>query len=719
MRELPSELVLQILGELPFGDLARCSAVCKLFHSLIQSSASLQYSSHLGAEGYVDGPPSEVAVAERLARLERHRKAWHDLSWSRTVKYDMPSSSAGLYELYGGVFARGSQNSLDFVELPSTIRQTEGHSFRHPFEFPVGDFTMDPSQDLLVLAERRHRKSLSSLDPPFRVHIRTLSTNLPHPLAKVPIIEQSVVPHVETRYTFNITILGGSVGVFFRADYERTSPPSLFVVWEWTTGFIRSMKSFTQMDVPETFSFLSPDAFVLPRLPQPEGAHTTYVTPLLEIYTMHANGDESHPLYPRPVLEATFLLPYMRGHLHGNVPIFKSRSDPAPVYAPRFPAKSQSSHSSPSTLSASGGPQSQGEDGEGRSAQRPFYVAPENRIICFSVTPLLAEATVLFTYASTLLSYKKFLSQPPSSSPSPEMDMDPTPSNIFTHLITPLNSPLSFLDPSPASLDAVLANASNSTGPTPPTQAGLLRIPWATWGPPNARWILGPINLGNYECYVYGTRFVHGVQREVRPFPWWRRVRVLDFNPVGVRRAQMEEKREDDEKKSGLEGTGRSSRRRGSDEMNASDHEMGEDFYADGIVDGDSDLDMEDWESESDEGDDVMWEVGVDDDDDGHEGANDSDEDPDHFDQPVWSFLPPDADPDLDSAPNAQPETECRTVTETSVIRGGGFFLTDVHSSLPYREITKQVPHASYDFMIDDERIICLRDEMNAWVHTM
>ncbi|KDQ09369.1 hypothetical protein BOTBODRAFT_529644 [Botryobasidium botryosum FD-172 SS1] len=640
------------------------------------------------------------------------------------MQYIMPSAS--LYELYGGVLARGSRDSLTFVELPSNIRQTEVDSIRHSFEFPVGDFTMDPSQNLLVLVEKRQRRTPLALNPPFRVHIRTLSTNSPHPLAKDPIFEQSIAPYVEADYSFNISILGESVGVLFSGSHQRASTPSLFVVWDWTTGFIRSTMKFTYLDAPDTFSFLSPDAFVLPHFPRSylimEEEDMSHGTPLLAVYTMHANGDESHPLYPRPIQVATFLLPPM--HAHAQVPRFKCRSDPAPVYVPRYPARSQKQSSSveASASSASGSAQPQdGNGGRGDRVQRPFYVAPENRIICFSM-PLQVGYPVLFTHASTLLSYKKFLSKSPSSAPS-EMDANPPPSTIPPSMFDPPNTPSNVFDPNPAPPDLnpttnnpIPANSeiNSSTdaniNSNPPTQAELLRIPWATWGPPNTRWLEGSLNFGSYECYVYGTRLVHGVDpEEGLTVPRYRSVRVLDFNAVGVRRAHKEKT----EKRGKTENRrNRSANRRwGSEEMDIDDDEVAEhNTHAGEVDDGDIEIDIEHSDGESDEDDEDVWEDG----DEAGAGDDDDSDSTGEFDAEDAALVAY-----SDSDPDAQPRAKCHTVTETSVIQRGHLFLADVHSSLPYREITKRVPRASYNFMIDDERIICLTNDRQVWVYTM
>jgi len=61
-----------------------------------------------------------------------------------------------------------------------------------------------------------------------------------------------------------------------------------------------------------------------------------------------------------------------------------------------------------------------------------------------------------------------------------------------------------------------------------------------------------------------------------------------------------------------------------------------------------------------------------------------------------------------------------QNVLSSSTIRKGPVFIDDVHSSLPYRAITKSVPHRWFSgVMLDDERIICLSSDGVFWVHTL
>ena len=65
----------------------------------------------------------------------------------------------GVWELYGGVLAQAIDDStLSFTQLPSEIRGIPSKSWVvKSLPGPIRDFVMDPSQDLLVIAERQQR----------------------------------------------------------------------------------------------------------------------------------------------------------------------------------------------------------------------------------------------------------------------------------------------------------------------------------------------------------------------------------------------------------------------------------------------------------------------------------------------------------------------------------------------------------------------------------
>lgn len=101
-----------------------------------------------------DGPPGEFSAPDRLARLKLRQAAWDCLKWTNDRRIDMLVGQ--VWELYGGVLAQSTPDRVIFFrQLPSHYRGIEEKTWTvDASEFNMRDFSMDPSQDLLVVAER-------------------------------------------------------------------------------------------------------------------------------------------------------------------------------------------------------------------------------------------------------------------------------------------------------------------------------------------------------------------------------------------------------------------------------------------------------------------------------------------------------------------------------------------------------------------------------------
>lgn len=109
-------------------------------------------------------PPScAPPYASRLKRLRDRERAWKTLSWSAQHNLKLPPTGS-VYEFVGGLYGNGKEDdsrataSISFLELPSTdtVLLEDGlpklKTWTHPMsDVTIIDFTMDPSQDLLVL----------------------------------------------------------------------------------------------------------------------------------------------------------------------------------------------------------------------------------------------------------------------------------------------------------------------------------------------------------------------------------------------------------------------------------------------------------------------------------------------------------------------------------------------------------------------------------------
>lgn len=99
-----------------------------------------------------NGPPGDLSTHERLKLLRTYEASWKNTEWNEHTT--VPSPNGSLWELNGNVWAhsRGS-DAIDFVQLPSRLRGIPIRQWTLKFDFVPRDFSMDPSQDLLVTVE--------------------------------------------------------------------------------------------------------------------------------------------------------------------------------------------------------------------------------------------------------------------------------------------------------------------------------------------------------------------------------------------------------------------------------------------------------------------------------------------------------------------------------------------------------------------------------------
>ena len=123
--------------------------VNNFFKSLVDETTTFQYRIALFASGMEDGPPGDMTTSERLDLLRKYEVSWKTIEW--TEHNTLISGMDGVWELYGNVWAHSKERDVvEFLQLPSRIRGIPMQQWTLKFDFDVRDFTMDPSQDLLV-----------------------------------------------------------------------------------------------------------------------------------------------------------------------------------------------------------------------------------------------------------------------------------------------------------------------------------------------------------------------------------------------------------------------------------------------------------------------------------------------------------------------------------------------------------------------------------------
>lgn len=139
---------------------------------------------------------------------------------------------------------------LYFYQLPSHNR---GMEYKHWIISDLGvdtqNFTIDPEQDLLVLAEA----SDAAQEPQFlNLHLRSMSNNEVHPKTShgcSVLVYHPLSRLVPARLLLNLEVFGHLLAVAFHSRGRYI--PSYVVVWNWTTG--------TELLVSETDRF--PEVF--------------------------------------------------------------------------------------------------------------------------------------------------------------------------------------------------------------------------------------------------------------------------------------------------------------------------------------------------------------------------------------------------------------------------------------------------------------------------
>lgn len=110
-----------------------------------------------------DGLSSSLCAADRLERLNQRQAAWDELTWAEDKCIE--TLTGQVWELYGGVLALSTadRRTLSFRQLPSHHRGIEEKTWTVDVSnLNLRDFTIDPSQDLLVIVGRPRRVYVST-----------------------------------------------------------------------------------------------------------------------------------------------------------------------------------------------------------------------------------------------------------------------------------------------------------------------------------------------------------------------------------------------------------------------------------------------------------------------------------------------------------------------------------------------------------------------------
>ncbi|KAF9075877.1 hypothetical protein BDP27DRAFT_1415037 [Rhodocollybia butyracea] len=264
--QFPTELLYIIFEELDIFSLLQCTQVCKQIHSLLKDSLAVRYKTLLAVSGMRDGPPDTISTSERYEKLQAHQDAWNQLRWApESLCY--PMSTMRLWELAGGVLALYDldQRLFKLVQLPSSHRGLDHREWEiHDIDIQMGDFTMNPSADLLVIVAR-DSVDLNKNVTVFKIRLLSLETGQPHPQARQPelLVESSTV---DQNWTYEVRILDEHLAILFRPDDSDAE----LSAWNWNNGCMIKIFAFFN-----SFSFLTKNLIVLSSIWASDLAHET------------------------------------------------------------------------------------------------------------------------------------------------------------------------------------------------------------------------------------------------------------------------------------------------------------------------------------------------------------------------------------------------------------------------------------------------------------
>ncbi|KAF8905740.1 hypothetical protein CPB84DRAFT_1771078 [Gymnopilus junonius] len=191
----------------------------------------------------VDGR-SDVPLPDRLSRIRDLRVNWGNLIWEGykdlpldISEYRSHDFAAGVLAILAGKSLKGCGRTLEY-ESP---------------EIPFGDFSIDPTQDLLVFLQNDARG---------QVHLRTLSTNESHPGAQEHVLNFLISsdPDSVVRIRKAFLHIASNVLALFIVHWHNARR---LLIWDWHNGALIYDSGEDFGPNIQYFSLLNRSSFVL------------------------------------------------------------------------------------------------------------------------------------------------------------------------------------------------------------------------------------------------------------------------------------------------------------------------------------------------------------------------------------------------------------------------------------------------------------------------
>ncbi|KAH7343137.1 hypothetical protein B0J17DRAFT_641165 [Rhizoctonia solani] len=282
---LPPEIIIRFLDFTNLATVKSCRQVCRQLCELIDANIYLQFRLLLDDMGYQPpiNPREDLSLAQMMQALRENRDGWQlltDLELRTPLFIKIEPENMLYYSFVDGLFAHtlgvpkpdeGFDATIHFHQLASINKGTEYRHWHHPVDCNISYIAIQPELDLLVLLSYQGNHSApDSLS--YQIHLRTISTNDPHPLAVFPIINLDITRASQYRLGFqdNINIVqthGRMVGIRFCGTHHPERTP-LIMVWDWVDGIEVAHLELQPAGKIYSMTFISEEYFVIPEFPE-------------------------------------------------------------------------------------------------------------------------------------------------------------------------------------------------------------------------------------------------------------------------------------------------------------------------------------------------------------------------------------------------------------------------------------------------------------------
>ncbi|CDZ97397.1 hypothetical protein [Phaffia rhodozyma] len=457
-----------------------------------------------------EGTAIVASIADKLAALKRRNQRWRSLKPARKQEVVALNGDRGsLYDYLGGVLAIGLESpcrTLRFYKIPSTDGPTEVFSRMFSPGWTIKDFTMDPSQDLLVLIQvytpSFNGRPLIPRRLSYRLHFFNLTSFAPHPEAKEHVVDWPFTL-VESRIRVSpfVSVMDSNVMLDAQSRFRDRAQGGA-VIWNWRTGVIVSSLPTSNEDSIQSVAFIGPDLLLT------AVCNTSDEAASMELYTFNSAhqppANEPNPEAPQPIRLAVFELPQMEQPPE----IMSIRLDPAPAVGDVVPPFSE---------------------GPGRTPM--FQADGAERLVVLDLLYNTGERYTLFTLKSTILRALRH---------HPPLHIIHENAAAERNLSTRLDGSASLKTVAPG--DEL---RSDDDGWVDDETVSPVDYPWEDWSA-KARLLHRIPQPDSWVLYVYHLSFVHSVlhfnttHEEDEDHSVGISARVLDFSPFSVARLKSQ-----------------------------------------------------------------------------------------------------------------------------------------------------------------------------------